>query len=307
MYFLEGCEYNFPMTQVLYLSQIRAVARHLSLDHVDTLSGSFHDVVIVNDEWVFRFPRYREGVAELMRETRLLEALRGRLPLPIPDPVYQMFEPPIPGLATHGYRRIPGEPITRAAIHAASEWTRDDLASQLARFLRSLHNIPLNEVAAAFPTGVEAADQRPTWEAMWAETREKLLPAMRPDARRALGEHFEAYLDDPALQAFTPCLRHGDLGGDNILWDAGKGVVTGVVDFTSCAPGDPAADLASLSTLGEDLYSRFAPLYQPDSTRRAALLARARFYRGTFALQEALHGLRSGDQAAYRAGMEPYV
>ena len=38
-----------------------------------------------------------------------------------------------------------------------------------------------------------------------------------------------------------------------------------------------------------------------------ALLARARFYRATFALTEALDGLRDGDQEAYRRGMESYL
>jgi aminoglycoside 2''-phosphotransferase len=37
------------------------------------------------------------------------------------------------------------------------------------------------------------------------------------------------------------------------------------------------------------------------------VLARARFYRGTFALMEALDGLRDNDPEAYRHGMEQYV
>jgi aminoglycoside 2''-phosphotransferase len=39
----------------------------------------------------------------------------------------------------------------------------------------------------------------------------------------------------------------------------------------------------------------------------SAHLARAAFYRGTFALQEALHGVRTGDQEAYQDGMASYV
>ena len=53
------------------------------------------------------------------------------------------------------------------------------------------------------------------------------------------------------------------------------------------------------------LFSPVRPQFDP--ARLAELLARARFYRGTFALQEALDGLRDGDQEAYRRGMETYI
>jgi aminoglycoside 2''-phosphotransferase len=36
------------------------------------------------------------------------------------------------------------------------------------------------------------------------------------------------------------------------------------------------------------------------------MLARARFYRGTFALEEALHGFKNNDREAFESGMEQY-
>ena len=148
---------------------------------------------------------------------------------------------------------------------------------------------------------------RADWERMYAEVREKLFPAMRLDARRDVTALFESYLDDSALHAFTPTLRHGDFGGDNILWDPQAGRITAIIDFSFCALGDPAYDLASASTMGNEFFNRLAPRYEPDEARRAPVLARARFYRGTFALSEALDGLRLSDPEAYRRGMEEYV
>jgi hypothetical protein len=37
-----------------------------------------------------------------------------------------------------------------------------------------------------------------------------------------------------------------------------------------------------------------------------AILSRARFYAGTFALQEALYGLEDGDQKAFERGIAQY-
>lgn len=298
-------------TQHLYLSQIRTVLTKDDFEFVESAEGQYHDVVVINHEWIFRFPRHRQGVERLAAEGRLLEALRGRLPLPVPDPTYMRLDPPVPGLAFMGYRRLAGEPFEREALEKVSgEWIRDDLASQLARFLRSLHAIPPTEIFPGASNGapqLRTADRRDEWAAMYGVVREKLYPAMRVDARKSISAHFEAYLDNPRLHNFEPRLRHGDFGGSNILWDPTKGAITGVVDFSFCGMGDPAADLASIATLGEDFFSRITPRYEADDARLAELMARARFYRGTFALQEALDGLRDGDQEAYRRGIESYV
>jgi aminoglycoside 2''-phosphotransferase len=301
-------------TQHLYLSQIRTVLPKEDFEFIEQTEGQFHDVIIINREWIFRFPRSRQGVERISAEVLLLEALRGRLPLRIPDPVHQRFDPPVPGLAFMGYRRLEGEPFERDSLESVpGEWARDDLASQLSHFLRALHAIPAVEVVQTPPRRSDGSPQlrsedgREVWEAMYTEVREKLYPAMRPDARQQVTQHFEVYLDDPRLQTFEPRLRHGDFGGSNILWDAVRNKITAVIDFSFCAMGDPAADLASISTLGEDFLARIAARYEQDDARRAELLARARFYRGTFALSEALDGLRDGDKQAYHRGIENYV
>lgn len=296
-------------TQILYLSQIRTVLPAVTFEQVEQTSGQFNDIVILNSEWVFRFPRYRAGVAALRSETRLLDALRGRLPLAVPEPVYRSFDPPVPGLAFMGYRRLPGEPLYAETLAGvADEWARDDLAGQLAAFLRALHSLPVADLHTSEGLAVlpQVQDRRDQWAALYGAARDKLYPAMRPDARREVTAHFERYLDDPALHNFTPTLRHGDFGGSNILWDPLTRFATAVIDFSACALGDPALDLASISTMGLDFYDRLVPRYEPDPSRRSVLLARARFYSGTFALMEALDGLRDNDRQAYERGMEAY-
>jgi len=53
-----------------------------------THDGEFNDILIVNDDLVFRFPRYAENIPGFLREIQLLAKLQGRLPLPIPNPIY---------------------------------------------------------------------------------------------------------------------------------------------------------------------------------------------------------------------------
>ena len=50
--------------------------------------GQNNDVLIVNDEIVFRFPKYEKGIEKLRLETKLLERLQSFITLPIPYPFW---------------------------------------------------------------------------------------------------------------------------------------------------------------------------------------------------------------------------
>jgi aminoglycoside 2''-phosphotransferase len=154
---------------------------------------------------------------------------------------------------------------------------------------------------------LDRVDGSQQWREMYAQVQARLFPAMRADACRSVTQHFENFLQQADLLPEEQVLRHGDLGGSNILYDPRGRRLCGVIDFSECALGDPAVDLAAISTLGEDFLQRVLVGYTSDEASRALLLERLRFYRGTFALQEALAGLENGDQAAYRSGMESYL
>jgi aminoglycoside 2''-phosphotransferase len=69
------------------------------------------DVLVINDTLVFRFPRTSAEIATLASEASILRAIRGRLPLPTPDPGYENLETRAVGTAFIGYTRLPGEPL----------------------------------------------------------------------------------------------------------------------------------------------------------------------------------------------------
>lgn len=63
-------------------------------------------------------------------------------------------------------------------------------------------------------------------------------------------------------------------------------------------------DLAGLYTsYGEVFYQHCCTTYPA----MAAALDRVHFYCDTFALEEALFGLKNGDEEAFHSGMEEYV
>ena len=70
--------------------------------------------------------------------------------------------------------------------------------------------------------------------------------------------------------------------------------------------GDPATDLAALITphsYGEEFLARLVPAYPGI----ADLVERARFYMGTFVLQEALFGVEHDDKEAFERGIADFA
>lgn len=80
--------------------------------------------------------------------------------------------------------------------------------------------------------------------------------------------------------------------------------MTGVLDWDSAGPGDPAVDLGPLAV---SLPVPVLKLLLSRSPSLRTRLARSRAYAATFALQEAVFGLRSGDAAAVEAGLATYA
>lgn len=75
-----------------------------------------------------------------------------------------------------------------------------------------------------------------------------------------------------------------------------------MIDFGFAGVGDPALDIAAVLTFGESFFGRFYQVY-PEIT---AMLERARFYRGLYALEEALYGLEHDDREAFESGIAVY-
>lgn len=126
---------------------------------------------------------------------------------------------------------------------------------------------------------------------------------MKIEAQRQIADSFETYLNSEACSNLHTTLIHGDFGATNILWDPSTYTISGIIDFGGSSIGDPAYDFAGLlSSYGEAFFNRCLNLY-PNG---AEIAERVKFYRSTFALQEALHGVENDDIEALENGMKAY-
>ncbi len=265
-------------------------------------AGQNNVVLALNEEFIFRFPRYPLNLKELEIELAILTGIQQRVSLPIPNPLFLRLDAPAGGEAFMGYRLIPGEHLWRETLAAIQdEQVLNRLADQLAGFLKELHNIPVREaIACELPHG----DTLDEWTDIYTRMQAQCFPYMRPDARVEVSQHFERYLSDQSHFSYQPVLKHSDFGAGNILFDATAQTITGIIDFGSAMLGDPAYDFAGLlSRYGEAFLHRLERAYPA----LASYWERIHFYRGTFALLEALFGLEQGDEEAFKDGIADYM
>lgn len=214
--------------------------------------GYDFEIAIVDDEWVFRFPR-RASVEEALEvEIVLLPALAPVLPVDVPSFEYISRDP-----LFVGYRLIRGTPLV------------DEDPDGVRAFLKALH--------AVDPSGfaVERRDWVEAYRVQCAEFERLVLPLvdrdLRPHARRL-------FQDTETLVDFVPVLLHADLGPEHLRVRDGR--LTGVIDWGDARLGDPALDYSWL------LNGPFADWDVEPELRR-----RARFYHRLGPWYEAHYGL----------------
>jgi aminoglycoside 2''-phosphotransferase len=283
------------------IDQIRLAYPTLEFQSLQVLTeGQFNQILLINNELIFRFPRYAHVMDECEMRQATIDQIRSYLPLPVPEILYQSPNTGIPGEVFSVYRMLPGKPLYRESLQTiGSEDVLQRLAEQAAAFLKALHGINPKQYEKRLPV----EDPLDYYEQFFSEIRTALLPRMRFSARIQTKIFFEELLHYLQNDTYRPCLIHNDFGGSNILYDEFRQELSGVIDFNSLCLGDPAVDVASLSTYGEDFVLRGFRVY-PEMEH---LLERARLIKKTFELEEALSGWRDGDPKAFERGMENYV
>ena len=239
------------------------------LEHIG--SGFEYDAYRTADDRVFRFPRRVEHAGTFRWESGVHGLVADRL-RPVAVPRVELWGRPGPYFpyAFTGHRLVPGRPADDPGIPESA-----DLAAELGEALSRIHSVP---AAEARNRGVMPAADGP---AEWlAEVREN-APTLRglDTAVDAALEWIERRAEVPPDRDGPPRLLHNDLCPDHILVDPDSGRLTGILDWTDAALGDPAFDFIVLvAWRGWRFFERvrkvYTPELDPDFDRRVAFLAR---------------------------------
>ncbi len=269
-----------------HLQRIRARFPDLVISTVyEDRDGLVNDIVIVNDELVFRFPKDAQARQTLAREAQILDLVRAHVAMRVP-----FFEHREDDFVA--YRLIPGDPLERDDIFGQDEATQNQIAEQLATFLRQLHAIPPHAVEPGPAAPPDPTERLERYRRRLDDIERELFPLLMAPARQWVRRLFAPVLAGQVRLEYTPALIHDDLASYHIRYDRAARRIAGVIDFGTARLGDPAADFALLiNAYGESFLRRMGHFYPAI----ADALDRARFMAGAIELEWALNGLRSND------------
>jgi aminoglycoside phosphotransferase (APT) family kinase protein len=231
---------------------------------VEIDDGYDFEVAIVDDDWVFRFPR-RTGVEEALDlEIAVLPTLAQALPVAVPSFEHVARDP-----LFVGYRLIRGAPLV------------GEDPGGVRAFLEALH--------AFDPSGLplEPHDWIETYTNQCAEFERLVFPHIDADLR-SRGE--QLFHEVKTLVGFEPAIVHADLGPEHLLVREGR--LVGVIDWGDMRLGDPALD-----------YSWLLNVPFPDWDVDRELRRRARFYHRLAPWFEAHYGVFTDQSAHLERGL----
>jgi aminoglycoside phosphotransferase (APT) family kinase protein len=183
----------------------------------------------LGDRYFVKFAWSRPAALQLAHEMAVLAALAREPAVPfLPEVVASSTDPLL--LIT---RRVPGTSL----FGVADSIDPDRVARQLVRFLAALHH-PATRQRAEAAVGPLTGPVLPP--ATTATLRDRFGPWIRPDQRRTVTgwcDWADAVLASPG----PAVLVHGDLHGDNQVWDHDE--LRLVVDFATIGAAEPEYEL----------------------------------------------------------------
>src|SRR5215510_6490523 len=284
---------RFPSNQNKSMSELESYKKCIREIYPDLATksislnqeGLLNDVVIVNDELVFRFAKRDFGYKDPKEEARVLRLLRKYITLPIPVPFYDSHE-------VLAYRLIHGETLRRDMLMRLSEDDQQAIADQLAHFFKELHGIPVNEISAFEIPMADALMKYDGWVNAYQRIRDKVFPLLLPHARDWVEQHFEFHLADKNNFEYELKMVDTDVPAYHILFDRIKRRINGIIDFGCAGLGDPAIDFGVIIyDYGESFLEQFYNVYPEAET----YLKRARFYAGAHEVRWLLTGIERNE------------
>lgn len=283
-----------PVDPAPYRAALRALFPALGADQVAFLDEGWGSrVFLVDDAWIFRFPKHEGAARKVAAEAAVLRWLAPRLPVAVPE--VRWLHPgggawPDPFL---GYPCIPGVPLPAPGT--------DSQADQLGAALGVLHSLDPGEVPPEGLTCPDLATHRARHRWLRGRAVEAAPRYLSDELVAASDSWWERLFASLEADGVTGSLLHFDLWPSHVLADPDADQVTGILDWEDLGVGDPAVDLAALwLSHPEAFVARVAEAAGYPWT--AGFRERVEFLADLCAWFELVHGDEIGDQGLAAKG-----
>lgn len=188
---------------------------------------------LVNNEYIFKHSKHDEARNNLKREIQVLNYLKGKVTLKIPDIEYYSEE-----YSVCGYKDIKGDNLTPDIYKNMSDDEKDKLAQDIALFLKEMHAVPLPDI-----DGLEwnvTEDYKSDYDTL----RETVYDKIPDKSKEYLNNLYKRILNDERITKYVRALCHNDLGCKHMIIQNNK--VVGIIDFGDAAVTDRDKDFVYL-------------------------------------------------------------
>jgi aminoglycoside 2''-phosphotransferase len=241
---------------------------HISNVKFNLADGKHNDIVIINDEHIFKFAKYDWTVTFLANQIKTTSFISKYIDMHLP-----LMEYLDNGIAK--CELIKGEPLFLNEILLMNDSNQNNIAKQIGVFLRQLHAIPLKLVKINKIDEIPVDLSRGTILSDYGDIKRKIYPYCDDYTQKLIEQNFEAVFDNKDFFKFTPAMVHAEPAPRRFIYDKESKKINGVIGFGCTGIGDPAYDLgAIIESFGETFLRRIGKHYG-DMTK---LIDRARFY-----------------------------
>ena len=214
------------------------------------VEGWDHYVIILDNKYVFRFPRNKHYMAKLENEISLLGYLKDKVKISIPNYTYVAQDKTFAG-----YELIHGQQLKKKVFKKLPKKTIENIVKQMADFLSTLHKTPMSVAKNYNP---KSKSTKVEYSEIISRTRKHIIPKLGKRDKiltEAFFKDLKSYLNFP-----NKVFVHRNLYSSHILVD--KKGITGIIDFSDKRIDDPARDFTELWDYGEAFVNDVYKLYK---------------------------------------------
>ncbi|HUZ57519.1 MAG TPA: phosphotransferase [Hanamia sp.] len=217
---------------------------------------------IVNENYVFRFPKRKEVKRQMIREISVLPIIEPLVNLAIPK-----FEFIPPEANFVGYKIIHGEPLSPKIFNSLTKKQQKSIQQTLGKFLSQIHKIDLSGLKDCH---LKTMNLKEEYSENFKQAQKFIYPNVSRNKRKIITQMFSDYLSNKNYFNYSSALIHNDFSSEHILFDTKNIEINGIIDFGDVAFGDPDYDfMYLLSEFGEEFLKDIFKIYHHKNKKEA--------------------------------------
>lgn len=252
----------------------------------------------VNSNIIFKFPKHEKANANLIKEAQILRFLEGKLSLPIPKALYECASNNLSNYYFIGLSKIKGVSLNKKIFNELSVIEKDELARQMAEFLKQLHH----QIYAEYKE-----DNIVKFKADYLKLKDLIYDRLDSSSREKIDTMYKKLFANQDFLNQRNGLIHNDFSCGNILFDTESRKISGIIDFGDSCVSDIDNDFYCLleesdEELGREFGLKVLEYYGYKDINK--ILRKSDFHEFYWMIEEILYGYEYKNQEWINEGME---